>query len=116
MTRSPFPFAATAAVCLASTLIAGAAGAELAQETDDACLEIRKLKELYLTCEHSAQTTGMPRDEVAGCSEIYYELKARAFDDDFGRLRAWYDLRMTLGPDTGSTPASGGPDAARSCG
>jgi hypothetical protein len=50
----------------------------------------RGLKLSYLRCEHAAQTGRLQSGAIAHCSGIYYELKERAFDKDFGRFRAWY--------------------------
>lgn len=115
MTRSGIHKAAVAAFGLATVLSASAGHAD-PRETALSCLDIAQLKVLYLNCERRAQSVGMNRAESTGCSEIYYELKARAFGDDYARIRDWYDLMMTLGPDADPTEVQNGRQNARSCG
>lgn len=119
MIRNPFTTAATAALCLAFALVADVADADADATTSkgDACREIQKLQTLYLNCERTAQTTRMDGDETARCSEIYYELKAKAFGDDFARFRDWYDLMMSVGgPDVGAVSAPGSMVGGPTCG
>jgi hypothetical protein len=106
-----------AAPCLALVLTADVAHAGPATSKGDACREILKLQRLYLACERASQTTGMSGDQAAECSEIYYELKARAFDGDFARMRAWYDLMVASnGLDAGAVAAMGESTGTPVCG
>lgn len=119
MTPYPFTTAATAALCLAMVLSADRADADADRATSnaDACHEIQTLQTLYLNCERAARTTRMDGDQAAGCSEIYYELKAKAFGGDFARLRAWYDLMMTVhGLDADAASATAGMTNGPTCG
>jgi hypothetical protein len=117
MTRSRPISAAFAALCLGAVLVSEPAGAGLAAKADDACDEIDRLKSRYLACERAAQTGRLGPGETARCSDTYYELKTRAFDGDFGRLRAWYDRMVTMGVlDGQTTPAASSGAGTSNCG
>jgi hypothetical protein len=63
-------------------------------------LAIDKLKRAYLSCEIEALTGQMETNRIAMCSVIYEDLKARAFDGEFSKIRAWSDSQLgRLGSD-----------------
>ncbi len=86
------PHKSLSAIALGATacVFAAAASAELATQRQETCQTIQELKLSYLRCEHAAQTGQLQSRAIAHCSGIYYELKERAFDNNFGRFRAWY--------------------------
>ena len=50
---------------------------------------IEALKQAYLRCSDAALSGRLHTGGVQYCSEIYEELKERAFEGDFLRLLAW---------------------------
>jgi hypothetical protein len=52
-------------------------------------LSIEQLKDFYLGCERDAAAGALATEDVMHCSIAYEELKHRAFDGDFKRIRAW---------------------------
>ena len=50
-----------------------------------------RLKGAYLECERAAVSDRLPTGEIMLCSVIYEELKQRAFDGDFLRMKVWAD-------------------------
>jgi len=87
---------AIAALGLVACLAAASAFAGLAGPHQSSCKELQMLKYRYLQCEHAAQSGRLQKEGVAYCSKVYYDLKARAFGDDFGKIRAWYDLMVAV--------------------
>jgi hypothetical protein len=57
-------------------------------------MPIERLKRAYLECERAAVNGRLATDEIMLCSVLYQELKQRAFDGDFQRLKAWADERL----------------------
>jgi hypothetical protein len=55
---------------------------------------IAALKQIYLDCERIATRGGLDTAWIMGCSVVYEELKQRAFDGDFKRLKAWADTQL----------------------
>ena len=49
------------------------------------------LKTAYLQCERGAVSGKLATADIMLCSVIYEELKQRAFNGDFKRLKAWAD-------------------------
>ncbi len=57
------------------------------------------LKRAYLDCERRALAQPMTGGEVAQCSEIYEELKQRAFYGDWRLIREWTQSNLKPGLD-----------------
>jgi hypothetical protein len=78
----------------------GLAGAASARNNDlrDAAspCAVTDLKARYLTCEALAIEGRLDRGAVALCARIYEDLKLRAFDGSFARLRAWFVVAREL--------------------
>jgi hypothetical protein len=53
-------------------------------------LPIEILKSAYLDCERAAVDGKLGQQDIMECSVIYEELKRRAFDGDYARMRAWW--------------------------
>lgn len=81
---------------LAAVAAASAASADFAASPGRSCQDISKLKAAYLRCEHAAQSGKLGSEGIAECSGVYYRLKAEAFDDDFAKIRDWYDLVVSV--------------------
>jgi hypothetical protein len=106
---------AAVGIAVAVCALASSAVADLASQHLAPCQEIRALKLAYLRCEQAAQTGRLQTSAIAHCSLVYDELKDRAFDGDYARLRAWYqpiakaqDLRSasaSLSADLSGRPA-----------
>lgn len=62
---------------------------------DESTLQIHRLKQHYLKCEHSAQTPAEDFNPTAVCSDIYETLKSRAFGGDPVRIHAWAKRELT---------------------
>lgn len=58
-------------------------------------MSIDKLKGVYLGCEQAAQASRLNGGDVIYCSLVYEELKERAFEGEFRRIKSWLDLRST---------------------
>lgn len=56
-------------------------------------MPIDQLKRVYLGCERAASFGDLGTEGVMECSIAYEELKRRAFDGDFRRLKAWFDTQ-----------------------
>ena len=54
-------------------------------------MSVERLKSAYLECERAAVDGRLATGEIMLCSVLYEELKRRAFDGDFPRLKAWAD-------------------------
>lgn len=91
MVRRSCPFFALLAT---STVVASAANATPSASDETLCREIERLKTLYLHCERSAESNNLTTSEIQRCSEIYYDLKERAFGGEFARIRAWYETTI----------------------
>lgn len=52
-------------------------------------LPVDELKRAYLSCSDAALGGRLGNGAIQQCSEVYEELKRRAFDGDFERLLAW---------------------------
>lgn len=52
-------------------------------------MSIPSLKQEYLECERKALVQKADTGEIMYCSVVYEELKRRAFDGDWRRLRQW---------------------------
>jgi hypothetical protein len=86
----------TGGVAAALCTLATSAVADLASQPPAPCSQIEALKTAYLRCEQAAQTGQLQTAAIAQCSEIYHDLKDKAFDGDFGRLRSWYEPIVTV--------------------
>lgn len=60
-------------------------------------MSIGKLKSAYLECERAAAEGDLESGRIEECSTTYEELKRRAFDNDFRRLKVWYDIEIAAG-------------------
>ncbi|TIM79229.1 MAG: hypothetical protein E5Y58_01595 [Mesorhizobium sp.] len=56
-------------------------------------MPIRLLKDLYLDCEREAAAGALGTDDIMQCSIAYEELKRRAFDGNFARIRVWAETQ-----------------------
>lgn len=56
-------------------------------------LSVNALKGAYQNCERAAMNSGLDNAEIMRCSVIYEELKRRAFDGDYRKLKAWWDAQ-----------------------
>ena len=78
----------------------GQAGAGSARNNDlrDAAspCAVTELKARYLTCEALAIDGRLDRGAVALCAGVYEDLKQRAFEGSFPRLRAWFVVAREL--------------------
>ena len=83
-------------VVILTLLILSTTSATLAQSTAPIRTEIPLdgLKSTYLACERTALSGRMESGAIIMCSVIYEELKHRAFDGDFPRLKAWADQHL----------------------
>jgi hypothetical protein len=83
-------------VVILTLLSLSATSATLAQSTAPIRNEISLdgLKSTYLACERTALSGRMESGAIMVCSAIYEELKHRAFDGDFPRLKAWADQHL----------------------
>jgi hypothetical protein len=70
------------------------------------------LKRLYLACDLSASTTGIPMSDVMRCSIVSEELKQRVFGNDFDRLLAWWRIHRHDARERLSTADVRGPSPA----
>lgn len=61
---------------------------------------IEELKAVYLECERAALKGGLDGSRITDCSGAYEELKRRAFGNDYGRLKAWFDLEIAKAPSS----------------
>ena len=88
------PFCIQYRMCVATLLLSAfqafSASAQ-AKGLEPAELPVARLKAIYLACERSAIAGDLASDGIGPCSIVYEELKRRAFDGDFGRLRLWFD-------------------------
>ncbi len=73
--------------------------------TPTGAVEIDVLKEVYLDCERAAVHGDLDTGAIMHCSEVYEELKRRAFGGDFRRLKAWADAH-TATEDVSDGPAA----------
>ena len=80
---------------LAPALVAGLALPAQSGTAPASTMSVRALESSYLDCERRALDGAIGLGEVRWCSEIYEELKARVFDDDWTRLRSWSELRLS---------------------
>jgi hypothetical protein len=71
---------------LIPVIVVAAHAQSLGQASD---MPIDKLKTLYLDCEQKAMIGKPGMGEIMLCSVYYEELKRRAFDGDFKRVRTW---------------------------
>lgn len=98
---------------LISALMAGGtAGAR--QLGGEVCDTIPHLKRAYLECERLAQSGRLSTGGIAHCSTVYYDLKDRAFDGDFAKIRSWYEMSASLQGRGVSMPDA--PRETRPCG
>jgi hypothetical protein len=78
----------------------GQAGAASARNSDlhdtTSPCAVTELKARYLTCEALAIEGRLDRGAVALCARIYEDLKFRAFDGSFARLRDWFVVAREL--------------------
>lgn len=79
------------------------------------CRDDRDLITSYLRCEAAARQDRLSAGEIRRCSEIYYALKAQVFDDDFMRIRAWYDRVRAAPADPEVFARSQVPSAGSPC-
>lgn len=80
-----------AVVALASAIASTDPGnADPARDT-----AVDTLKETYIECERRAMLEALPEGEIARCSEVYEDLKLRAFGGDWIRLRKWLQKELT---------------------
>ncbi|MEX0954101.1 MAG: hypothetical protein WDZ83_02685 [Rhizobiaceae bacterium] len=56
-------------------------------------MSIDKLKGVYLGCEQAAKSGRLNGGDVMYCSLVYEELKEKAFEGEFRRIKSWLDLR-----------------------
>ena len=61
---------------------------------------VAALKRAYLECERRALTDDLSAGEVAECSTIYEQLKLRAFNGDWTRIREWTEANLNPGWNT----------------
>lgn len=59
-------------------------------------MSIEGLKGIYLECEKAAAASKLNNGDVMYCSLVYEELKEKAFEGDFGRIRSWLDRHSML--------------------
>ena len=78
---------AAAAISLAGAATVGVNGDFANKELTN--VPIAALKTAYLLCGRSAMKGELNTSEIMQCSVVYEELKLRAFDGDFEKLRAW---------------------------
>lgn len=57
-------------------------------------VKVDVLKEIYLNCERAAVRGDLDTGAIMRCSEVYEDLKRRAFGNDFKRLKAWADAQF----------------------
>jgi hypothetical protein len=82
-----------AVVCLALHFsFACAQTSSLIESSSAKTLSADDLKRMYLACDLSASTTGLPMSDVMRCSMVSEELKQRVFGNDFDRLLAWWRI------------------------
>ncbi len=77
-------------------MVDGKADARQPIPEDKTCNSIADLKQAYLKCERSAQSGHLSTGAIAYCSKIYYDLKDKAFDGDFAKIRSWYELSASV--------------------
>jgi hypothetical protein len=66
----------------------------IAQSPSHAGVPLATLKAAYLRCERAAVVGRLASGDIMLCSVVYEELKRRAFDGDFPRLKAWADTQL----------------------
>ncbi|NND18819.1 MAG: hypothetical protein HKN98_09600 [Silicimonas sp.] len=104
------------AIGTATCMVASAASAGIDLSSDSDCQAIQALKSRYLHCEFLAQAERLDTAEIAGCSETYHRLKAQVFQDDFARIREWYEITVRLrGLDAFSVAAAEQQNGRLSC-
>lgn len=54
-------------------------------------MSIEQLKGVYLGCEQSAKASRLNGGDVMYCSLAYEELKKKAFEGEFRRIKSWLD-------------------------
>ena len=89
------PYASHAAA-LATSIVIGFVGvraADAAEPSPINSMSVDELKDAYLACEHAAKNSRLNGGDVMYCSLIYEELKERAFEGEFIRIKSWLDLR-----------------------
>jgi hypothetical protein len=84
-----------AAIILAFGTLQQAAASE---PSPTSSMSIEELKGVYLGCEEAAAASKLGGGDVMYCSQVYEELKQKAFGGDFRRIRSWLERRsMALG-------------------
>ena len=83
---------ALAGFCIALPALSAAAQAQSPGLAGEQTIET--LKGIYLDCDRVAASGGLDDNQVMRCSVVYEELKRRAFDNDFRRLKAWSDVAL----------------------
>lgn len=102
-------------VLLISVLVAAAtANARQLSAGEYVCDSIPYLKRAYLECERLAQSGRLSTGGIAHCSTVYYDLKDRAFDGDFNKIRSWYEMSASLQGREMAMPEA--PRETRPCG
>lgn len=92
----PRPLRSLALRSLLGAALAATAGAGPVRAAPDQ-MSVETLKRAYLDCERRVAEGQVPTGEILWCSEVYETLKARAFDSDWQRLRAWTELNIAPG-------------------
>lgn len=54
-------------------------------------MPIEQLKGVYLGCEQAARASRLNGGDVMYCSLVYEELKEKAFEGEFRRIKSWLD-------------------------
>lgn len=83
---------------IAICTFAAVANAKPSLSDGGACASVAKLKAAYLRCERAAQSDRLAAGDIARCSQIYYDLKEKAFGGEFARIRAWYETLASVEP------------------
>jgi hypothetical protein len=65
--------------------------AEANESSRVSSMSIEDLKGIYLGCEQAATTRKLNGGDVIYCSLVYEELKEKAFEGDFRRIKSWLD-------------------------
>jgi hypothetical protein len=84
------------ACSMATCMAVSASATGIDNFSDGDCGNIRDLQSKYLRCESLAQSGQLDSARIAFCSDVYYRLKAQAFQDDFSRIREWYEAIVSL--------------------
>jgi hypothetical protein len=84
------PTAAAAAVMILGLSLPPPATAQLGKPVHSE-IPLETLKSAYLKCERMGLSGKLVTGDIMMCSVIYEEVKRRAFDGDFTRLKAWAD-------------------------